>query len=354
MQKGYRLDILFLLNRTLILAKIVSMGVHGFYSHECEYDRSVNMKNAHKLTEGAILLAIYAVLILMTVYIPVLGVVTNLFLAVPFILFATKNTKMNSFVFFIGACLISIIVGALVALPLTLLFGLTGLVMGYFIQEKKSRISSYIAATLTFLSTLIVLYIAAIALFQFNILKEVFTLMKETITRSISMVEALGQNVDVTPLKQMLESIPLLEVLTPSLFVTTALLMVLMIEAVSYPIVKRFGVNILQWTPFRELTFPKSILWYYLITILATFVMKPDEGTYWFMAVVNIAFILQLFMVIQGLAFIYFICYEKGIAKAVPIIATIVTFLVPFFLSIVRILGIIDLGFDLRKRLMIK
>ena len=309
------------------------------------------MKNVHKLTEGAVLLAAFAVLILMTVYIPVLGIVTNLFLAVPFILFAAKNTRMNSFVFFIGACLISIIVGAILAIPLTLSYGLTGLIIGHFIQEKKSRISSFIAASLVFLGTIIVQYIAAIALFQFNFIKEVLTMMNETINRSISMIEALGQNIDVAPLKQMQEGFAFLEVLTPSLFVTTALFAVILIEVVSFPIVKRFGVNLAPWKPFRELSLPKSILWYYLITILATFIMKPEEGTYWFTAVVNIAFILQLFMVIQGLSFIYFLCYQKGIAKAVPIIATILTFLLPFFLSIVRILGIIDLGFDLRKRL---
>ena len=310
------------------------------------------MKNVHKLTEGAVLLAAYAVLILMTVYIPVLGVVTNLFLAVPFILFAAKNTRMNSFVFFIAACLISVIVGSVIALPFALSFGITGLVIGYFIQQKKSRISSFIAATLVFLVTLIAQYVAAIALFQFNLIKQVFTSMEEVINRSIKMAEELGgQNIDVTPLKQMLESIPLLEVLTPSLFVTTALLLVFIIEVVSSPIVKRFGVNLPPWKPFREITLPKSILWYYLFTILGTFLLKPEEGTYWFMALVNIGFILQLFMVIQGLSFIYFICHEKGISKAVPIIATILTFLLPFFLSIVRILGIIDLGFDLKKRL---
>ena len=321
------------------------------YLHAREYDRSVKMKNTHKLTEGAVLLAAYAVLILMTVYIPVLGIVTNFFLAVPFILYAAKNTILNSFVFFIVACFISFIVGSIVAIPFTFSFGLTGLVMGYFIQKNKSRSSSFIAATLAFLGTIIVQYVAAIALFQFNLIEEVFTLMKETINRSISMIETLGQNIDVTPLKQMLETIPLLEVLTPSLFVTTALMIVFIIEIVSYPIVKRFGVNLASAKPFRELTLPKSILWYYLITMLATFIMKPEEGTYWFTALVNIGFILQLLMVIQGLSFIYFICYQKGIPKAVPIIATILTFLMPFFLSIVRILGIIDLGFDLKKRL---
>ncbi|MFO1442270.1 YybS family protein [Bacillus sp. Bva_UNVM-123] len=309
------------------------------------------MKNVHKLTEGAVLLAVYAVLILVTVFVPGLGIVTSLFLAVPFILFGAKNTRMNSFVFFIGACLISIIVGAVLAIPLTLSYGLTGLVIGYFIQEKQSRLSSFIAATLVFLATIIMQYVAAIAFFQINFIKEIMASTEEMFNRSITMVEELGQNIDVTPLKQMLESFQLMETLTPSLFVTTALMIVLLIEVISFPIVKRFGITIASWQPFRELSLPKSILWYYLFTIFATFIFKPAEGSYWFMALVNIGFLIQLFMVVQGLSFIFYLCYKKGISKAVPILATILIFIWPLFLSIVRILGIIDLGFELKKRL---
>lgn len=310
-----------------------------------------NLKNVHKLTEGAVLLAAYAVLILMTVYIPVLGIVTNLFLAVPFILFAAKNTRMNSLVFFIGSVLISFIVGSILAIPLTLTYGGTGLVIGHFIKERKGRTASFIAATLVFLVTLLLQYVAAIVFFKINFVDEMIEMMKESIDTSKSMLAALGQNMDETLFEQFDTFLKMVDTLTPSLFVLTALFAVLLIEVVSFPIVKRFGIKLESWKPFRELILPKSILWYYLVTILVSFAMKPTEGSYWFLALVNSAFILQLLMVIQGLSFIYYICYKKSISKAVPIIATIFTFLTPFLLSIVRILGIIDLGFELRKRL---
>lgn len=53
------------------------------------------MKNAHKLTEGALFLAIFAVLLLITIYIPVLGVVVNLFIPLPFIMFSAKNDRKS-------------------------------------------------------------------------------------------------------------------------------------------------------------------------------------------------------------------------------------------------------------------
>ncbi|TCJ02144.1 YybS family protein [Cytobacillus praedii] len=308
------------------------------------------MKNAHKLTEGALCLAVFAVLILMTIYIPVLGIVTNLFLAVPFILFAAKNTRMNSFVFLVAAIILSILVGTILALPLTLSYGAAGLVIGYFIQLEKSRMSTFVTATLVFLIALLVQYAASVVFFKMNLIEEFIQMMKESLDQSVAIVEALGQNVDGAVLERFDAFIKMIETLTPSLFVMTSIAAVLLIELVSFPIVKRLGVNMQQRMPLKELTFPKSILWYYLVIMLASFILKPEEGDYWYLALVNLSFILQLCMVVQGIAFLFYICDMKGIHKAVPIIATVFTFFPPILLPIVRILGIIDLGFELRKR----
>ena len=308
------------------------------------------MKNAHKLTEGALCLAVFAILILMTIYIPVLGIVTNLFLAVPFILFAAKNTRMNSFVFLIAAIILSVLVGTILALPLTLSYGASGLVIGYFIQLKKSRMSTFVTATLVFLIALLVQYAASVVFFKMNLIEEFIQMMKESLDQSVAIVEALGQKVDGNVLDRFDAFIKMIETLTPSLFVMTSIVAVLLIELVSFPIVKRFGVNLQQRTSLKELTLPKSILWYYLVIMLASFILKPEEGDYWYLALINLSFILQLCMVVQGIAFLFYICDMKGIHKAVPIIATVFTFFPPILLPIVRILGIIDLGFELRKR----
>ncbi len=309
------------------------------------------LRNVHKLTEGAVLLAAFAVLLLITIYIPFLGIVSNLFLAVPFILFGTKNTRMYAIVFLIASLMISLIVGTVLAIPLTLSFGLTGLVIGQLIKEGKSRTVSFIASTLVFLITLLLQYAVAVVFFNINFIEDIMSMMTEAFNRSKSMLEAFGQNSTGDVMDQFEAALKMLESLTPSLFVLASLFAVILIELVSFPVVKRFGVKVESWKPFREIVFPKSILWYYLVTILASFAIKPEEGSYWFLALVNISFILQLLMVLQGLSFIFYICYKKGMSKGIPIIATVFTFILPIFLYIVRILGIIDLGFDLRKRL---
>lgn len=312
------------------------------------------MKNVHKLTEGALFLAIFAVLLLMTIYIPILGVVVNLFLALPFIMFAAKNDRKSSFVFLIGALLISLIVGTVLAIPLAVSYGLTGIVIGDFIREKKNRLSGYIAGALVFLLTLVAQYGISVAFFGMDIIGESTQMLEESIDQAFSMMGALGQAPDPVLVEQFETSIRMIQVLIPSMFVMVSFMIVLIVELVSFPIVQRFGIDAPKWKPFRELNLPRSLLWYYLLVLLATLMFNPEEGTYWYAAVINLSFILQFFMILQGLSLIYFFSYLKKWPKYLPIMITVFTFIFPFLLYIVRILGIIDLGFDIRKRIEIK
>lgn len=309
------------------------------------------MKNVHKLTEGALFLAAFSILLLMTLYIPVLGVVTNLFIALPFLMFAAKNDRKSSFVFLIGALLIAFIIGTVMAIPLALLYGLTGIVMGAFIRERKSRVAGFIAGTIVFLVTTVAQYAVSVAFFEMDVIKETFQMFDESIDQSFQIMEKLGQPIDSQLVEQFDEGIQMLKTLVPSVFVMASFVMVFVIELVSFPIAKRFGIQVPPWKPFRELSLPRSLLWYYLLVLLVFLLLNPEQGTYWYTAFLNLSFILQLFIIIQGLSLVYFFSYEKGIPKFVPILITV---FLPLLLYIVRILGIIDLGFNLRKWIMEK
>ncbi|MGG0889352.1 YybS family protein [Cytobacillus horneckiae] len=311
------------------------------------------MKNVHKLTEGAVLLAVFTVLLLMSLYIPVFGVLLTFVLPLPFILFAAKNKRSDSIVFFIAGLLFSLIVGTVISIPITLAFGLTGLVIGDLIREKKERSVTFIGGTLTFLVVSILIYAAMNVLFNINFVEEMTKVMDESIEMSRSVVDSIGAGAaDTEELFTQLETtMKTMETLIPSILVMMSLSTAFIIQLIAFPIVKRFGVEVTKWNSFADLTFPKSILWYYLITIFATLMMNPEEGTFWYMALLNLSFILQMLMVIQGLSFVFFFSRLKGWPKAAPVIILILTVFMPIFLYIIRILGIIDIGFDLRKRL---
>lgn len=309
------------------------------------------MKNVHKLTEGAVFLATFAVLLMISLYVPVIGAIVNFVLPLPFMMIAAKHTRKDAALFLVAAVLISIITGTILAVPTTMLFGLTGIVIGDFLREKKSRLETYIAGSLAFLLAMLGVYVLLILFMDLNILEETVLVMKESVNMAKDMMTAMGQEANNQLYEQLDAGIEMFETLLPTVLIMTAFIMVFFLQLLNLPIVKRFGVEVRKWKPFRELTFPKSILWYYLLAIIASLLFQPGEGSYWFLAVVNLTYILQTLMVIQGLSFIFYFSYKKGLPNAFPILAVVLSLLLPILLYIVRLLGIIDLGFGLRQRL---
>jgi uncharacterized protein YybS (DUF2232 family) len=309
------------------------------------------VKNVRKLTEGAILIAAFTVLLLITVYVPVVGMVVSLFLPLPFILFAAKNDLKSTAVFMVASLIISFITGTIFALPLTLAYGLTGAVMGYLLQKNKSRTTILISGSIIYLCNLVIQYIVTTAFFHFNIIDEMLKTIDESIKMSSKVMEEMGQSQEGEKiLDQFEKGLDLFKTLVPSFFVMLSFITVFFIQLLSLPFIKRFGVKVENWKPFREISLPRSLLWYYLLAMLGNMLLHPAQGTYLFNAFTNLTYILQLFMVFQGLTFIFSFFHQRGSKKSIPIIVSVLTVIVPVFLYIVGILGIIDLGFDLRRR----
>jgi uncharacterized protein YybS (DUF2232 family) len=309
------------------------------------------VKNVRKLTEGAILIAAFTVLLLLTIYVPVIGVVVNLFLPLPFILFAAKNELKSIIVFVIVSLLISFITGTIFALPLTLAYGLTGAVMGYLLQKNKNRTTILISGSLVFLVNLVIQYIVTSAFFHFNIIDEMLKTIHDSLDMSSKMFTNMGQQQESKKvLDQFEKGIDQIKTLVPSLFVISSFIVVFFIQLLSLPILKRFGIKVENWKPMREISLPRSLLWYYLLAMLGNLLFHPETGTYLYNALQNLTYILQMFMVFQGLTFIFYFFYKRGSQKSFPILISVFTILIPLFLYIIGILGIIDLGFGLKGR----
>jgi uncharacterized protein YybS (DUF2232 family) len=308
------------------------------------------VKNVRKLTEGAILLATFAVLLLLTIYVPFLGMIVNLFLAVPFMLFAAKNDGKSNLVFIVASLLLSFIVGTIMSLPLTLAYGTTGVVIGYLIQKQKNMGVLFITGSLVFLVNLIILYVASIVLFKVDMITEMVEMMRDSLNVSADLLKNFGNPQDSEKvLEQFNNGLNLIKTLIPTLFVVSSFFIVFIMQLISFPIIKRFGVKVEKWKSFKEISLPKSLLYYFLLTLLVNMLMNPEEGTFWYMAIINMTYILQFLIILQGYTFIFYYFDKKGFSKAISITIAIVSFLIPIFLYIVGILGIIDLGFDLRK-----
>lgn len=309
------------------------------------------MNNVRKLTEGAILLAAFTALLLITIYTPIIGSIINLVLPLPFIIFSAKNSLKNIIAFLLAAIFISFIAGSFIGLVLMLIYGSAGVVIGYLLQKNKSRTVIMISSSLTFLVGLVISYAVSVAFFKIDIIHELTVALNESMKTSQDLFKAMGNNDQIKLLKeQNANLIKMIETYAPSVLIMASIYAAFLTQLICFPIAKRFGVNVQPWGSIRNLSFPRSLLWYFLIVMGATILVHPNESTYFYMVIANANYILQMFMVLQGLAFLLYILHQRSVAKGLRVLIVILAFVIPTIHYIIMIVGITDLGFDLRKR----
>ncbi|KMJ60425.1 hypothetical protein AB685_06360 [Bacillus sp. LL01] len=308
------------------------------------------MKETKHITEGATLLGIYALLLLITLYVPFLGMITILAMVVPFVVFTARNGWKSGIWLIVIAGLLSVLLGSPLALVLSIPASTVGVVMGHLIGNKANRYAILGAATGVYLINYILAYIVAIVLFNIDFMEVLQGMIRESMQASESIATSLGQENAKEGLEKMEEYLGYSTYLLPTWFVLTSFVHAFFSQLFTVFILKRLKMQVSSFPPFRELMLPKSLLWYYLIVLVLS-LMQPEEGSTLFTAVLNLSFILMLLMTIQGLSFIFFFCHVKKISKVVPITILILSFLIPPLVYIIRMIGIVDIGFQLRDRI---
>jgi uncharacterized protein YybS (DUF2232 family) len=307
------------------------------------------VKRTNVLTEGAIFVAIYTVFLLITLYVPILSVISIFFLSTPFIIFGIRHGIKQSFVLLLASIVMTFLVGSIVSLPIGLMFSVTGIIMAYFYRQKR-QLFALIGGTISLLINFVLDYALSIVFLGVDLFSDVIQQTKSSVRETLAAFPSMDEEMKKTMMEQMNEQFDLLMNLLPSMFVIVSFMLAAIIHILNIGIIKRLKLNVGTITPFRDWKFPKSIIWYYLIATLLMLINLPKES-FLNIALYNIVFVLQTVLLIQGFSFIFYFCHVKKLSKAVPVLIVIGTFILPILLYPVRILGIIDLGFNLREKI---
>ncbi|MBO0994881.1 YybS family protein [Bacillus sp. SD088] len=309
------------------------------------------MGNARMITEGAMLLAIFSIMLGIAIYVPFSAILFQLFFVLPFLLYAAKHPTKYSLLFFVLAFILSFFIGSVLGVTITILYGITGLIMGYGIQKNEKKGNIYIASSIGFLFSLLLVFVAAKVFFQLDFIDEYQQMFKNTVNQYMDTLTALGQTPTTELREQLLGMGNLIGSMAPTILAGGAFITVLILIAVNFPIVKRLKVQVPKFRPFRNVTFSKAMVWIYLIVLLCSMFITDDTNSYFQMVILNATFLLQFLLVIQGLSFVFYYAHMKRWVIVIPILVVVATIFLPFLLSIVSVLGIIDIGFSLRQRM---
>lgn len=298
------------------------------------------------LVEGAFMAAIFLVLLFLTLY-TWIGLLGFLLLPLPFIMYTARNGIKNTLFLGITVLFLMLPFNLLPLFPSVLYAWWVGAVVGIGFRKKTSALFSLLLTFLAILSYMLLFLFAAITFFRIDILGEVIKLVEESFTLSTQLIgqkslEQFGPNGKERLLEQV-------RILFPSILILYSLLSAYFTQWIAKTIYRRLGGEVPPFPPFSALSFPKSVLFYFLGAVLLSFIPNLQETEWLYHVVENLFAILYFVLSLQGLFFLFYISREKRVGKWLPILGFILLFLPPLD-TILRMLGIIDLGFPLRSR----
>lgn len=309
------------------------------------------MGQSKKITDGALLIAVYIVLLLIVMFVPFVILIGLFVLPIPFIMYASRHDWKPSIMMLIATMIVSFIFATVVSLPLTILAGIGGIVIGSAIKRRVGAYDTWARGSVGFVIGLVFVVLFTQVVLGVSLTAEMDMMMQESMQFTKVFMEKVGlMEGSQEQLKLIEEQMEMFIDLLPSSLAIMGILMAFISQWLSYRVIHRIERTELKFPPFRKFNLPTSIVWFYfIILILSFFDLSQDNALY--LIVINAIAILTVILIIQGFSFVFFYAHYKKVSKIIPIIFVIISFIFPFILLFfIRLLGIIDIGFSLKKR----
>lgn len=307
------------------------------------------MSQKRMIFEGVAQLVLLVALMGISVYLPVLSVLSVWFLPFPLMYFSAKFGWRQAIVLLTAGLVLPFVFVGYPAGLVLVFFILCGYAMGTAINLGKSALTVLFSGSLVNIAVLIGYLALSVLVFHFNPVDAVRDSLMNAFHEMPNQVSRImGGNTEQLRAYYR-DSINYLSLLAPAFIVVAGAFYALITGLIHLPILRRLNVQTPNYPPFRDWQLPRVFVWIYLTILLILLFGNPESADPFFIGAINLRFILDILFVVQGFSFIFFLSYAKGIAIAVPILVSIGTIVFSFFLQLVQILGIIDLGFNLRR-----
>lgn len=308
------------------------------------------MLNSDQLKDGLLYLAIFLGLIVMSIFIPLVIFPAVVLFPLPFLLFTYKYNWQQALVFSLISALLTFILFGDLGLLISVLAIATGVLIGAALNSEVKPYEVWSRGALGGIIGFLFIFVYVQIVFEVNWNYEIIEFTKESIALSKDMFKNIGiGTMSAEQIEAIEDQMLSFAKLIPAFILLAGVVYGFIVQWFGHVAINRVHKVKLSFPPFRELRFPALIIWVYLLALIVTLLQSGDEGTI-ITAAENIIFIVGALLLIQGFAFLFYLGYEKKIPRFVPVLAIVLTVILPFFfIFIIRLLGIVDIGFDVRK-----
>ncbi len=299
------------------------------------------------LTFGSLMIALFAILIAMSVYVPILTIITSLIAPLPLAWYSAKFERKESLLVTVVAVIITFIIGGIVGVTLGLIVGPVGFLIGDSLRRKQTKLYMLMATGIFVLLMTAAQYIVSILVLNINLIEQFLEGIKISYEQVGNLLESANQKPETYD-EMVRQFLIVLEALTPTYFIFLMFITAFIYIAVNLPILKKLKVPVPKFPKYMYFKLPKAVLWYYLVVAIISLVTTFEVGTFSYMLIINATFILRALLFLQGVSLIQYYFHIQGWPKWSAILATFLA--IPLY-TFTIILGVLDLGFNLRAYL---
>lgn len=305
------------------------------------------MRN-RELAEGGLISGIFIVLFILTIYTPI-GIISIYVLPAPFIIYSFRNGIRASFGVVFVNIVLAMIFASIYGLFIGIVAGTVGITMGALYKRYES-LHALAGGSIVAIGNIVLSLGIISLLFGVDIVQDV----KEQVLQYLNSMEGILYGVgDQKFVEQFMNDyrnlFNNLDLIIPFIIIIFSVLIALINHLVSSILLKRMGAEINNLPPFRDWSFPKSIFYYYFLTIVV--LMTPFANIDFLKIILaNLYPFLQLVLLIQGLSFVFYYAFLKRKGRVLPTIA-IISLFIPLLSQVIHLIGIFDLGLNLRQKL---
>lgn len=312
-----------------------------------------------QMKEQSILIIIYLSLLLLSVVSGFFAFIAICAFPILFTLLLARHDVRLAILFMLIGVSTSFVFETAISLPVLLLTVIAGAYIGHAIRTKHTAYETWAKGTIGFVIGFVVLIGYHYVFLSANVFDGIDGFFTWWLGEFEIAYTQLGfdaiwekQGLDYDQfIIQAGEMQVLLKTLLPTIIIVSSLVLGFVTQWLSYKIINQLQAGKLLFPTFRSLSFPKYMLWFYLFVLLAQ-IMGVSEDSTLYLAVVNAYMVIVALLIIQGFSFIVFFTRHKRFHPALQVLIVIFFIIsLPLTGIFALLLGIIDIGFSLKKRL---
>lgn len=300
---------------------------------------------SRKLTFGAMMIALFSILLVLIVYVPVLNMVALLFAVLPIAWYSATYDRPSSILVVIVGCIISFILGGFTLLPIAFVLAVVGLVLGDAIRLKKSKLYVFMATSIAMLILTAVMYLISVQFLAIDPIKESLDMTQDNYKEYNSFAKEMTGQAPISE-KDITQMVEMLGYVIPAIVTLGAFFTTFIIISVNLPLLRRFRIDVPKFAPFKDMRLPRSILWYYLIVLSISLFVSPETGSTLYVIIMNFSIVLWILFVMQGISLLFYYIHEKQLPNMLKVVVVILS--IPLY-TFIMLIGILDLGFNIRS-----